>query len=79
MAFAMASPDQRIKLSDFAEEFFRRLALNNGLPMLLRKGELHRLVPYVNPTLIDDEVRAKLDALQRCFEHAIPDETPTAG
>lgn len=68
-----------LKLSDFAEEFFRRLALNNGLPMLLRKGELHRLVPYVNLTLIDDEVRAKLDALQRCFEHAIPEETPTEG
>ena len=70
---------QRIKLSDFAEEFFRRLAQNNGLPMLLRKGELHRLVPYTDPTLIDDEVRAKLDALRQCFEHAIPDETPTAG
>jgi hypothetical protein len=47
--------------------------------VLLRKGELHRLIPYTNPALIDDEVRAKLDALQQCFEHAIPEETPTKG
>ncbi|MCY4027053.1 MAG: hypothetical protein OXH75_12170 [Acidobacteria bacterium] len=33
-----------VKLSDFAEEFFRRLADRLGRPMLLRKGELHRLV-----------------------------------
>lgn len=39
----------RLKLSDFAEEFFRRLADALGHAMLLNKGELHRLVAHVNP------------------------------
>ena len=38
-----------VKLSDFAEEFFRRLADRLGRPMLLRKGELHR--PRASPAL----------------------------
>ena len=33
---------QRVKLSTFAEEFFRRLATRVGGSMLLKKGELHR-------------------------------------
>jgi energy-coupling factor transporter ATP-binding protein EcfA2 len=70
---------QHIKLSDFGEEFFRRFAQKNGMPMLLRKGELHRLIAYADPALIDDEVRVKLDALQQCFEQAIPEETPSTG
>ena len=52
---------ERIKLSTFAEDFFRRLAQSVGSPMLLRKGELHRLLELVEPEQIDDEVAEKLD------------------
>ena len=52
-----------IKLSSFAEEFFRRLSAETGSPMLLRKGELHRLVEQVDPASIDPEVIEKLDLL----------------
>ncbi len=40
---------QRIKLSTFAEEFFRRLAGRVTGGMLLKKGELHRWSPWLIP------------------------------
>ena len=55
----------RVKLSDFAEEFYRRLAQVTGIPMLLRKGELHLLIPLLEPKEIAQEVHEKLDSLQR--------------
>lgn len=58
---------QRIKLSDFAEEFFRRLASKIGDQMLLTKGELHRLIADVQPNQVPAEVREKLDALNQIF------------
>ena len=58
---------ERIKLSDFAEEFFRRLADATACPMLLRKGKLHQLVAYVDPQDIAPEVSEKLDLLQTLF------------
>lgn len=58
---------ERLKLSDFAEEFFRRLAQKLGHPMLIRKGELHLLVAYTNPTDISDEVAEKLGLLDELF------------
>lgn len=66
---------ERIKLSRFAEAFFRRLADRLGHAMLLRKGELHRLIALVEPEEIPDEVREKLDLLQALFESARPGET----
>ena len=54
---------ERRKLSTFAEEFFRGLALRVGGGLLLRKGELHRLVAFVPPEAIAAEVREKLDRL----------------
>jgi len=54
---------ERIKLSTFAEEFFRRLGEVMDRPMLLRKGELHRLVKLVDPKSISREVVQKLDLL----------------
>ena len=57
------STTKQIKLSTFAEEFFRRLAGKLGRPMLLRKGELHRLVPFADVKNIPQEVAQKLDAL----------------
>lgn len=62
---------QRLKLSELAEAFFRLLAQKQGSPMLLKKGELHRLVPYANLSgPAETEVRAKLDLLAELFEPA---------
>jgi hypothetical protein len=69
---------QRIKLSTFAEEFFRRLAGRVTGGMLLKKGELHRLVAVVDPKMIAAEVVEKLDLLNALFESANrpwPDDT----
>lgn len=61
---------ERIKLSDFAEEFFRRLANKLSHPMILRKGELHRLATHADPTNIPVEVKEKLDLLHEHFQAA---------
>jgi len=62
---------ERRKLSTLAETFFRRLAARMGMPMLLRKGELHRLVAAATLTpAAQTEVRAKLDLLAELFEAA---------
>jgi ABC-type multidrug transport system ATPase subunit len=65
---------ERIKLSDFAEEFFRRLADRLGHAMLLRKGELHRLIDFVDPKALPEEVSEKLDLLESLFRDAVPGE-----
>lgn len=57
----------RLKLSAFAEEFFRRLAARVGGSMLLKKGELHRLVATVDSKTIAAEVTEKLDLLHTLF------------
>jgi predicted ATPase len=61
---------QRIKLSSLAEEFFRRLSARVGGSMLLKKGELHRLVSVVDPKSIPAEVTEKLDLLHQLFKSA---------
>ncbi len=62
---------ERRKLSTLAETFFRRLAARMGMPMLLRKGELHRLVAEATLTpAAQTEVRAKLDLLAELFQAA---------
>lgn len=58
------------KLSAVAEAFFRRLAQATGGPMLLRKADLHRLVPFVDAQLLPAEVAATLDLLAELFRHA---------
>ncbi len=63
---------QRLKLSTFAEEFFRRLAGRVSSSMLLKKGELHRLMAVVDPKTIPAEVSEKLDLLQSLFTVAAP-------
>lgn len=68
---------ERKKLSVFAEEFFRRLATRISLPMLLRKGELHRLVSKADPAQIPNEVKAKLDLLEKLFRAGRPSESVT--
>lgn len=59
---------QRVKLSTFAEEFFRRLATRVGGSMLLKKGELHRLVASVDTKTVAAEVTEKLDLLHTLFK-----------
>lgn len=70
---------QRMKLSTFAEEFFRRLAARVGGSMLLKKGELHRLVAMVEPKTIAAEVKEKLDLLQELFQSALATQPTTDG
>jgi hypothetical protein len=54
---------ERVKLSEFAEAFFRRLAEKLGHAMLLRKGEFYRLVHFVEPRELPEEITEKLDLL----------------
>lgn len=61
---------ERLKLSDFAEEFFRRLASRLGGAMLLKKGELHRLVAFADIQTIPNEVNEKLNLLANLFQNA---------
>lgn len=61
---------ERIKLSDFAEEFFRRLAEKLSHAMLLRKRDLHRLVEFMDVDTIAEEVSEKLKLLVDLFERA---------
>ena len=57
-----------LKLSDFAEEFFRRLGQRLGHPMLLRKSDLYRLIRNVTPAAIPPEVATKLDLMHALFD-----------
>jgi ABC-type nitrate/sulfonate/bicarbonate transport system ATPase subunit len=59
-----------VKLSTFAEEFFRRLSNLTGLEMLLTKGEFHRLVKYTDPSAVPREVQDKLDLVADLFRAA---------
>ncbi|MDE0024283.1 MAG: AAA family ATPase [Spirochaetaceae bacterium] len=68
---------ERFKLSTFGEHFFRRLAQRLGHAMLLRKGELHRLVEYLPVERIPEEVAGKLDLVADLFAGARSGETET--
>jgi hypothetical protein len=61
-----------LKMSQFAEDFFRQLAAKLGHPVLLRKGEFHRMIDLMDPQTIPKEVAAKLDSLQELFQGAAP-------
>lgn len=63
---------ERRKLSDLAEEFFRRLAKRLGGTMLLKKGELHRLIPMARLSdAAKSEVGEKLDLVHSLFLTAL--------
>ena len=70
---------ERRKLSAFAEEFFRRLSTRIGGQMLLRKGELHRLIDHVSMPSIPAEVKGKLDLLAQLFCPAASNEVVEPG
>ena len=71
---------QRVKLSSFAEEFFRRLRDRTGIEMLLTKGEIHRLVESADLDNIPREVKDKLDLIADLFQKAaaMPDAIESA-
>lgn len=58
---------QYIKLSNFAEMYFRRLGCDTKTPMLLRKGSLHQLIEWCEPSELNGDVVTKLNALQELF------------
>ncbi len=62
------SKTESLKLSQFAEEFFRKISEKAGGSMLLKKGELHQIVPFIDIKSISPEVSEKLDALEALFQ-----------
>lgn len=54
---------QHLKLSTFAEEYFRRIGAATATPMLLNKGSLHELIEACDPADLNGDVKEKLDAL----------------
>ncbi|MFM9913325.1 MAG: AAA family ATPase [Methylophilaceae bacterium] len=62
------SKTESLKLSQFAEEFFRKISEKAGGPMLLKKGELHQLIPFIDIKSISPEVSEKLDSLNTLFK-----------
>lgn len=56
---------QHLKLSRFAEEYFRRISQATATPMLLRKGLLHKLIDLCEPEEFNGDIKAKLDALMK--------------
>jgi ABC-type branched-subunit amino acid transport system ATPase component len=63
---------QNRKLSDFAEEFFRRLAAKTATPMLCHKGSLHELVMLCDAAELNGDVKEKLDALLALLKPDMP-------
>lgn len=61
---------QHLKLSSFAEDFFRQLRDRTGLEMLLTKGEFHRLVEFTDVAGIPKEVEEKLNLIADLFQNA---------
>jgi predicted ATPase len=57
------------KMSEFAEEVFRRYTEKTGQPMMLTKGEFYRLVPFCPAEEIPQEVSEKLDMLAAYLEY----------
>ena len=58
---------QNLKLSTFAEDFFRQLSRRVSGGMLLTKREFHRLMGFVDAKNINAEVGDKLNLLHRLF------------
>lgn len=56
------------KLSAFAEEFFKRLALATGSRVLIRKGGFHELIEICDPAELNGDVGQKLDALKSLLD-----------
>ena len=66
-AWDLSTKDTRV--SEIAEEFFRRLSAQMGQATLLSKNDLHRLVAFVDSAAIPKEVADKLDLLDALVAH----------
>ena len=64
---------QNVKMSALAEAVFNELATDHGMPLLLRKGQFHELVPFSPPDEIAQEVGDKLDILHDYLSLPLPD------
>ena len=62
------------KLSNLAEEFYRKFAATIKSPMMYTKGKLYQLIELVEPESIPEEVTEKLDRLQDLLENSAPQE-----
>jgi AAA15 family ATPase/GTPase len=61
---------RNIKMSEFAEETFRRYAEKMNQPILLSKGEFYRLVTFCPVEEIPNEVSEKLGLLARYLDYS---------
>ena len=57
-----------LKLSHFAEQFFETLAERISMQVLLRKGEFHRLIDFMEKDRVPAEVGEKLASLNGLFQ-----------
>ena len=62
------------KLSNLAEEFYRKFAATIKSPMMYRKGKLYQLIELAEPESIPEEVTEKLDRLQELLVNSGPQE-----
>jgi len=62
---------RNIKMSDFAEETFRRYAKKMNQPMLLTKGEFYRLISFCPVEEIPKEVTEKLDIVVKYLDYSV--------
>jgi predicted ATPase len=58
----------QVKMSGFAEEFFKRLSVKINDSILLKKGEFHKLISFIDAQVIDTEVEEKLNILYELFQ-----------
>uniref|UniRef100_A0A7C3IGC2 AAA family ATPase n=1 Tax=Gracilinema caldarium TaxID=215591 RepID=A0A7C3IGC2_9SPIR len=66
------SKTDRIKMSLFAEKFFKQFAEETGQQVLMKKGDFYTLVNFLDVSTIPDEVSEKLNLLKEIFENARP-------
>lgn len=58
---------RNVKMSEFAEQFFKRFASLNSSPILFNKGGYYRMIADMDPSEVSDEVRQVLDSIVEVF------------
>ncbi len=59
---------RNVKMSEFADRFFKRFAELNDSPVLLNKGGYYRMIADMDPSEVADEVRQVLDRIAEVFK-----------
>jgi ABC-type branched-subunit amino acid transport system ATPase component len=57
-----------VKMSEFAEKVFEKFSKDHKQPILLNKGEFYKLVQFVSPADISEEIKEKLDLISAYLE-----------